>query len=183
MNANTCWHCGDRLPADAPQAVVGGVAHPVCCQGCRAAAVIDQLGLGDYYRLRSAKPPRAPDPVAAQRSADTWQRPELARHAVRTVGAGQAEALLLVDGIRCAACVWLIERAVGGVAGVKSVQVNASAQRARIVWDPNRTTLAAIPALALPANALPLDAAALDDVRRREARSAPRSPALARYRR
>ena len=182
MNANTCWHCGDGLPADTPQAIVGGVAHPVCCQGCRAAAEwIDQLGLGDYYRLRSAKPPRAPDPVAAQRSADTWQRPELARHAVRTVGAGQAEALLLVDGIRCAACVWLIERAVGGVAGVQSVQVNASAQRARIVWDPNRTTLAAIlRALARTGySALPLDAAALDDVRRREARTALKRLAVA----
>ncbi|MEO8124546.1 MAG: heavy metal translocating P-type ATPase, partial [Burkholderiales bacterium] len=184
MNANaaSCWHCGESLPTDPPQAIVAGVAHPVCCHGCRAAAEwIDQLGLGDYYRVRSAKPPRAPDPAQAQRSADAWQRPELARHAVRTFGAGQSEALLLVDGIRCAACVWLIERALGAVSGVQSVQVNASAQRARIVWDPQRTTLVAIlQALARTGySALPLDAAALDDVRRRESRAALKRLAVA----
>ena len=182
MNANACWHCGEGLPADPPQAVVAGVAHPVCCLGCRAAAEwIDQLGLGDYYRVRSAKPPRAPDPTQAQRSADAWQRPELARHAVRTLGGGQAEALLLVDGIRCAACVWLIERALGAVSGVQLVQVNASAQRARIVWDPQRTTLVAIlQALARTGySALPLDAATLDDVRRRESRAALKRLAVA----
>ncbi len=184
MNANaaSCWHCGESLPADAPQAVVAGIAHPVCCQGCRAAAEwIDQLGLGDYYRVRSARPPRAPDPAQAQRSADAWQRPGLARHAVRTLSPGQSEALLLVDGIRCAACVWLIERALGAVAGVQSVQVNASAQRARIVWDPLRTTLVAIlQALARTGySALPLDATALDDVRRRESRAALKRLAVA----
>ncbi len=179
---NACWHCGDTLPADPPLATVGGAAHPVCCQGCRAAAEwIDQLGLADYYRLRSAKPPRAPDPAQARQGADAWQRPELARHAVRAIGAGQAEALLLVDGIRCAACVWLIERALAGVAGVQSVQVNASAQRARVVWEPGRTTLAAIlHALARTGyRALPLDAAALDDVRRHESRAALKRLAVA----
>ena len=58
--AAACWHCGESVPADPPQAVVAGTAHAVCCQGCRAAAEwIDQLGLGDYYRLRSAPAGRA----------------------------------------------------------------------------------------------------------------------------
>ena len=178
----SCWHCGESLPAHAPLAVVAGVAHPVCCQGCRAAAEwIDQLGLIDYYRLRSAAPPRAPDPTAAQRSADAWQRPELARHAVRKLATGQCEALLLVDGIRCTACVWLIERALGAVGGVESVQVNAVSQRARIVWEPQRTTLPAIlQALArIGYSALPLDAAGLDDTRRREAHAALKRLAVA----
>jgi Cu2+-exporting ATPase len=175
MNAGNCWHCGEPLPANPPQAVVAGSAHAVCCPGCRAAAEwIDKLGLADYYRLRSAAPPRAPDAQAAQRSAQTWARPELSRHVVRTLDAGHSEALLLVDGIRCAACVWLIERAIGTVAGVASVQVNAAAQRARIVWNPAQTDLAAILTTFARTGyaALPLDAASLDDARRREARAA-----------
>ncbi|MCW5582169.1 MAG: heavy metal translocating P-type ATPase metal-binding domain-containing protein, partial [Luteimonas sp.] len=142
MTAAACWHCGEPLPADAPLAVVEGVAHPVCCHGCRAAAEwIDQLGLAAYYRVRSAPSAQAPDPQEAQRSAQVWQRPELARHVVRTLDAGRSEALLLVDGIRCAACVWLIERALGAAPGVVSVQVNAAAQRARVLWEPARTDL------------------------------------------
>ena len=180
--ATACWHCGESLPADAPLALVAGVQHPVCCQGCRAAAEwIGQLGLTDYYRLRSAAAPRAPDPLLAQRSADAWQRPELSRYAVRTLASGRCESLLLVDGIRCSACVWLIERALGAVTGVESVQVNSVAQRARIVWDPERITLAAIlQALARTGySALPLDTAALDDSRRRESRAALKRLAVA----
>ncbi|MEO8936695.1 MAG: heavy metal translocating P-type ATPase metal-binding domain-containing protein, partial [Burkholderiaceae bacterium] len=181
-SVTTCWHCSEPLPADAPLARVAGVPHPVCCHGCRAAAEwIDQLGLTDYYRLRSAVAPRAPDPASAQRSAEAWRRPELARHAVRTLATGQSEALLLVDGIRCSACVWLIERALGAVAGVESVQVNSVAQRARIVWNSQRTTLTAIlQALARTGySALPLDASALDDSRRREAHAALKRLAVA----
>ena len=175
MNADACWHCGEPLPADPPLARVAGQTHAVCCQGCRAAAEwIDGLGLADYYRLRRVPSATAPDVEAVQRGAQAWTRPELSRHVVRTLDAGHSEALLVVEGIRCAACVWLIERALGARAGVVSVQVNAAAQRARVVWDPARTDLAAIlGALAQTGyRALPLDAAALDDTRRREARAA-----------
>jgi Cu2+-exporting ATPase len=175
MSAGNCWHCGEPLPANPPHAVVAGTSHAVCCHGCRAAAEwIDKLGLADYYRLRSATPPRAPDPQGAQRSAQTWTRQELSRHVVRALDAGRNEALLLVDGIRCAACVWLIERALGALAGVESVQVNAAARRARIVWNPAQTDLAAILTIFARTGyaALPLDAAALDDARQREARAA-----------
>ena len=181
-SALSCWHCGESLPADPPRAVVAGVAHPVCCQGCRAAAEwIGQLGLADYYRLRSATAPRAPDLAQAKRSAEAWERLELSRHVVRTLVAGQCEALVLVDGIRCSACVWLIERALGALPGVASVQVNAVAQRARIVWNPEGTTLPAIlQALARTGySALPLDATALDDSRRRESRAALKRLAVA----
>ncbi len=179
---STCWHCGEALPANPPQASVAGVSHAVCCNGCRAAAEwIDKLGLADYYRLRSSPSARAPDPQAAQRNAQTWARPELSRHVVRTLDAKHNEALLLIDGIRCAACVWLIERSLSAVVGITSVQVNAAAQRARIVWDPARTDLSAIlGALAQTGySALPLDAAALDDARRREARAALKRLAVA----
>ncbi len=175
MTRPACWHCGQALPADPPRAIVGSVAHEVCCQGCKAAAEwIDQLGLSDYYRLRSAPAASAPDLQAAARSASAWTRPELSRHVVRPLSGGQSEVLLLVDGIRCAACVWLIERALSALPGVVSVQVNAAARRARVVWEPQRTDLAAIlDALAKTGyQALPLDAKALDDARQREARDA-----------
>jgi len=57
-----CWHCGSPLPAAAPSARVAGVDHAVCCHGCRAVAEwIGDLGLADYYRLRTASATPAPD--------------------------------------------------------------------------------------------------------------------------
>jgi len=173
--AAACWHCGEPLPGhDAPVAVVAGIAHAVCCHGCRAAAEwIDQLGLADYYRLRSAPAERAVPAAAIEGEAAAWARPELARHVVRELGGGLQETLVLVDGLRCSACVWLIESVLGTVPGVDRVQVNASARRARIVWNGDRCSLTPILAALAHAGyrALPLDAAALDDSRRRESRA------------
>ena len=165
----------------------------MCCGGCRAAALwIEQLGLGDYYRLRDATASRAAlqaapsggtAPVGAgfSRTAGeppddsaAWSDASLLRHVVRPAGEDLAEVMLLVDGLRCAACVWLIERALGTVPGVATVQVNATARRARIVFDPRRASLSRL--LQTIARAgyrpLPLNGSSLDDARRRESRDA-----------
>ncbi len=165
----------------------------MCCQGCRAAAQwIEQLGLGDYYRLRERSPGRlrgggdgragkaflgstsAIPPASSGEDRGAFPGLGLERHVVRALDGGLAEVMLLVDGLRCAACVWLIERAVGALPGVASVQVNPTARRARIVFDAGRSSLAAL--LETIARAgyrpLPLDASALDDARRRESRDA-----------
>ena len=119
---NGCWHCGEPLPANPPQAHVAGVAHAVCCNGCRAVAEwIGELGLADYYRLRSGSAVRAPDLGDWAKSAAAFQRPELSRHVVRPLADGNSEAIVLIDGVRCAACCWLIERTLGLLPGVTGV--------------------------------------------------------------
>ena len=147
----------------------------MCCIGCRAAAEwIDGLGLADYYRLRSEPAMRPAEADSHRRDAAVWMRPELARHVVRDLTNGRHETMMLIDGVRCAACVWLIERSLGALTGVELVQVNASARRARVVWDSTACTLAQIIETLSRTGyrALPLDARALDDTRRTETRSA-----------
>jgi len=172
--AAACWHCGEALPSgDMLQATVAGSTHAVCCNGCRAAAEwIDQLGLADYYRLRSSPALRAPERAAIDSETAPWARPALARHVVRDLAEGRQETVVLVDGLRCSACVWLIESVLGAQPGVTLVQVNAGARRARIVWDAAHCSLPHLLAALARAGyrALPLDAAALDDARRRESR-------------
>ena len=176
LDSTVCWHCGEPLPVNACVYVrIGGATRSMCCEGCRAAAAwIEQLGLADYYQLRTQpalKP--AGDADGNSRSRDAWQRPEIARHVVRNLGE-RREVMLLIEGVRCSACVWLIERSLGALPGVLSVQVNAASRRARVVWENNQATLPAIlDALSRTGyHALPLDAQALDDARRRESRSA-----------
>ena len=51
--AGSCFHCGQPLPDDPPQAVIEGAPRAFCCRGCAAAAEwIRSAGLDDYYRLR-----------------------------------------------------------------------------------------------------------------------------------
>jgi P-type Cu2+ transporter len=173
----SCWHCGEMLPAGVVlNACIGGQSRAMCCHGCRAAAEwIEHLGLADYYRLRT-EPAQKPsgEPNLDKRSHDAWQRPEIARHVVRNLGDTRRETMLLIDGVRCAACVWLIEQALGAAPGIVRVQVNAVSRRAHIVWDEAQIALPQILAQLSRTGYLgmPLDAQSLDDVRRRESRSA-----------
>ncbi|MGH8172024.1 MAG: heavy metal translocating P-type ATPase, partial [Rhodanobacteraceae bacterium] len=175
--SDRCWHCGDALAASVPHvARVEGIDRGVCCIGCRAAAEwIDQLGLAAYYTLRT-------QPAMRTRVIDTdvgatpspWTKPEIVAHVVRDLDASRSEAIMLVEGIRCSACVWLIERIFASVTGVERIQVNASAQRVRVVWDRTLCSLAGVLDVFARAGyaALPLEAGALDDARRRENRDA-----------
>ncbi|MFO7286218.1 MAG: cation-translocating P-type ATPase [Gammaproteobacteria bacterium] len=170
----SCWHCGGPLPAeDRLIATVAGERRAVCGETCRAAAErIDALGLASYYDMRAAPGPKPEAEGAAE--AAVWQRPEIARHVIRDLGDGRRETLLVVDGVRCAACVMVVERALFAEPGVEDVEINGASKRARVVWREAETSLPRLlDALArIGYRALPLDAEALDDVRRHESRSA-----------
>ena len=168
----TCFHCGEAIPPGVDIRVdQDGHEQAVCCHGCAAAAEwIGHLGLGDYYRLRSEPARRA----RGGEDFSAWDRPALARLHVRQTAADRAEVVVLVDGLRCAASAWLIERALGTLAGVREVGVNAAARRVQLAFDPARVHLSQLlEALArLGYTPHPLTAEALDSLRRLETRSA-----------
>ncbi len=133
-----CYHCGEPLPS---QPVIDSVAaepQPFCCTGCAAAARwIGEASLGDYYRLRQGDAARVGTDTIDYAS---WDREDLlAEHSV--VVDGGREITLLTDGMRCAACAWLIDRALSREPGVREVAANAVTGRIRIVWDAARTPL------------------------------------------
>jgi Cu2+-exporting ATPase len=124
--------------------------------------------------ILAAEPPRSVGTSDLPDDASVWHRPEAARHAIRDLGDGQRETLLLVEGVRCASCVAAIERGLGAEPGLVAVQVNAASRRARITWRAAQTSLPQILTAfsRIGYRALPLDAEALDDVRRHESRAA-----------
>jgi len=172
MPALTCFHCGEPVTGDAAVvARVGGLDHPVCCIGCRAAAEwIASLGLQDYYRLRDAPPPRA----VAVGDYSAWDRDQLQRMYVHHHDGGEAEVCVPLEGMRCPACSWLIERALSAMPGVREIGVSVPGKRVRIVWQPQLGSLSKLlGALAhLGYVPHPLDRESLNDVVEREQRTA-----------
>lgn len=134
----SCHHCGEPVAGGHP-VTAGG--HAFCCEGCAAAAAwIEDADLGSYYRLRSV----AANRVQADRlDLESWDRAELLDEHSRTIDGGR-EIVLLTDGMRCAACAWLIDRALAREAGVLDTTANAVTGRIRIAWDPARTPLSAL---------------------------------------
>ncbi len=90
-----CAHCGSAL---------GGSTDEYCCAGCRTVAhLIAGAGLGRYYALRRG----ASGPVTLEPARDRqWLEP-IATEV--QAGAGACSVDLDVQGLHCAACVWLIE--------------------------------------------------------------------------
>ena len=167
-----CFHCGEPVPDARPLvARIGGSDRPVCCIGCRAAAEwIATLGLQDYYRLRDAAPPRA----SAGTDYSAWDRAALQRLYVHRRADGSAEVSVLVEGMRCAACSWLIERSLAAVDGVRETSVNVGGKRVTIAWEPQTVALSdVLGAIArIGYTPHPLDRASLDGLAASEQRSA-----------
>jgi Cu2+-exporting ATPase len=145
MNAGVdavCFHCGEALPAQAPTVDIDGAPRAVCCQGCGAAALwIREAGLGDYYRLRTAAEGARVDLDAGDFA--SWDRADVQSGHVLDTAQGR-EITVVVEGMRCAACAWLIDRALMREDGVTEVGANAVTGRVRLGWDPARTPLSRV---------------------------------------
>lgn len=136
-----CFHCGEPLPHDPALQPVAGVDRWFCCTGCAAAAAwIEDAHLGDYYRLRSDAASRVDADAADYR---IWDREDVVGGHARDIPEGR-EITVLTDGMRCAACAWLIDRALQRQPGVVDAGANAVTGRIRIGWDPSRTSLSTL---------------------------------------
>ena len=118
----------------------------MCCAGCQAVAqAIVANKLTDYYTHRDAMPesPREAIPAELQ-ELGLFDHPEVQKNFVRPVGEHEREAALILEGITCAACVWLNEAHIARQPGVTAVDINYATRRARVRWDDNATRLSAI---------------------------------------
>jgi len=121
-----CDHCGGPLGATP---VADGAAS-FCCQGCAGAyGLIRGLGLEQYYSLRDALGlPAGDDSDTAADWADF----------VETLPDGRYRVELLVEGLHCAACLWLIEHALWAQPGVAQARLSATTRRLTIIWSGDR---------------------------------------------
>ncbi|MGC7541801.1 cation transporter, partial [Pandoraea pneumonica] len=73
-----------------------------------------------------------------------YDLPVMRERFVRARVDGTEEVSLAITGMRCAACVWLIERALSRVAGIREATVNYATERARLVCEPGAVRLSAV---------------------------------------
>jgi len=142
-----CFHCGLPAPPDARYTVViDDQRQPMCCHGCQAVAeAIVAAGLTDFYQHRTTRSPRAEDLIPEQlRGLELYDRADVQKSFVRAESEQVREAALILEGIVCAACVWLNERHVNALPGVLEFRVNYSTHRAQVRWDERQTKLSAI---------------------------------------
>ncbi len=164
-----CRHCGLPVP-DHPAA--GGF----CCAGCAAAYdLVRGLGLEGYYRRRAIDPQQPalrPDPEAA--AIDFADSVSEDARGVLTVH-------LLIEGLHCAACVWLIESVLAHQPGVVAARVNMTSRRLTVSWRADETSAGQVtaPILALGYRLVPFDPELIGREGRRRERALLRAVAVA----
>ena len=140
LDAARCFHCGEPNPPHTSwHAAMGGADAFFCCAGCLAVAqTIGAAGLASFYALRERESAPQRDIVADDKhaidaaDAATW---------LRAADDGATNVALLLDGMRCGACVWLLESFLLCQPGVLGMTVNFATRRAQLRFDRDKTSL------------------------------------------
>jgi len=123
--ATACAHCG--LPLGRHWTEDLG---PFCCAGCRSVSeLIKAQGLERYYDLRAdtqSPPPQLRPGTFA------WLDPLLA--GAPASASGVTRLTLDLQGVHCAACVWLLQQLWQRQSGVVDLCINPALGRAEIAW-------------------------------------------------
>ncbi|MEZ6234795.1 MAG: heavy metal translocating P-type ATPase [Phycisphaerales bacterium] len=145
----SCTHCGLGVPAALiqPDAI-----EQFCCDACRLVyQTIHACGLDQYYAIRERL--GAEGRRAAPSGTDAFAEfddPAFTSVYARPAaipgehGAGLLRVELLLEGVHCAACLWLVERLPRVVDGVRSARLDFRRAVGEIVWDPTRVPLSRV---------------------------------------
>ena len=118
----------------------------MCCAGCRAVAqTIVAMGMENYYKFRTGVAPTAAEPVPELlERLKHYDLPAVAERFVSRADDDICEASFILEGITCAACVWLNERYLSAQPGVVGAQINYTRHLARVRWRRRETSPAKI---------------------------------------
>ena len=137
--AATCDHCHLPLPPgeDITSTINNKEMH-FCCYGCKTVCeTIYGAGMDGFYQRTLEGETLQPPPLFSAKDdseLEVYDLDDVQREFVGELG-DIREIHLLVEGIHCAACVWLIERRLENEAGVLQSNVNLSAKKLHLKWD------------------------------------------------
>lgn len=141
---NSCFHCG--LPVDDRNRVTNIIqneTHAFCCHGCSSVCqMIYESGLEGFYQRTPDGQLLSPPPEPPQES-QLYDIDEIQSEFVHDLGNAR-DMHLIVEGIHCSACVWLIERSLSKLPGILDIKVNLANKRLFVRWDNTQIKISTI---------------------------------------
>ncbi len=146
-----CFHCGLPIPQGFNHSVIiNNKARAMCCIGCESVAkAIVENKLENFYNFRTDKSNKVEDLVPEElRQLTVYDNDDLQKSFVHQIdnnsSVAMREASLILEGIVCAACVWLNEHHIKQLEGVVEFRINYSTHRASLKWNNNKIQLSEI---------------------------------------
>ena len=130
-----------------------------CCKGCKGIYhLLKDEGLESFY-TKMGETTLTP-PSEQFEPSENFDSPSFHDRFVSTLPQNLSQVSLVIEGIHCAACVWLNEKALHKIPGVIEAHINYTNNKARVVWDSEMLKLSQIVEMirAIGYNAYPYDA-------------------------
>ncbi len=110
-----------------------------CCNGCRTVyAVIQGCGLDRFYRLRDADPGKTQPARTTQRAYAEFDDEVFRTLYYRPQPDGATSTEFYLEGVHCAACVWLVEKLPQVLPGVIESRLDMRRAIVEVRWDPQQ---------------------------------------------
>ena len=139
-----CFHCGLTVPQQQTiSAQIDGARREFCCIGCKSVcAAIYEAGLQGFYQrtpqgMLLAPPPTPPGDLTL------YDLDDIQGEFVNELGETRS-LYLLIEGMHCAACVWLIEKSMATLPGIVQASINLTGKRLSVRWDNRQIKLSEI---------------------------------------
>lgn len=162
MSKVKCDHCHLEF---SDSVMIHDGEYRFCCNGCQGIFhLLKDEGLESFY-AKMGDTTLAP-PTEQFEASSNFDTPAFHERFVTTTKEDLSQVSLVIEGIHCAACVWLNEKALHKMDGVIEAHINYTNNKARITWNPEIVKLSSIIDMirAIGYNAFPYDAS-LQEIR------------------
>ena len=114
-----------------------------CCNGCQGVYhLLKDDGLDSFYD-KMGNNTIAP-PIEVDDDINKFDRESFEKKYVKFDENGYKKIDLIIEGIHCAACIWLNEKILSDTNGIIEVNINFTNHKAFVVWDSNKLSLSQI---------------------------------------
>jgi P-type Cu+ transporter len=136
-----CNHCHLEFPKDV---MIVEENLNFCCKGCQGVYhLLKDDGLDSFYDKLGNKT-IAPPLKLDNDDISKFDSLNFLDNYVSTTKEGFSQIDLIIEGIHCAACVWLNEKILHDTKGIVEANINFTTNKARIIWDNEKLKLSEI---------------------------------------
>lgn len=140
MSKIKCDHC--HLEYDEDIMIKDDSLH-FCCKGCQGVYhLLKDDGLDSFYEKLGNK--TIAPPLTSNNDVEKFDTKSFKDNFIKTTEEGFSRIDLIIEGIHCAACVWLNEKVLYDTDGIIEANINFSTNKAKIVWDEDEIKLSEI---------------------------------------
>jgi len=114
-----------------------------CCNGCQGVYhLLKDDGLDSFYEKMGNS--KIAPPLAIDNDSSSFDMESFRQRYIKTTPDGFSSVDLVMEGIHCAACIWLNEKVLAQTDGIVEASINFTNNKAKIVWDEDTIKLSEI---------------------------------------